>query len=168
MNKKDWIVLVVPIVTNGFLVYFFQYFFSQLMEERARKRHNCYRLLEGLQQQLSEFYDSCRIFSNSVQAKYGNTVSESFNIELASYRKFSLFFLIHKKLLTRYSSTLALICNEMENVKREMIRIQSDLGGQITSETIAPVAEYHNHLVEILEQIIQECCADLNKIYILR
>lgn len=165
MSEIECLFMIAAIIVNGILVYFFQYYVSLNIKKKVRLRHNRYKLLSELHQQLINLYDNCRSFSDSLYAKYDNNVANSFNQEMTSFKQFKVFYLLHKNILKEYESTIELICNEVEDVHREMCRIQTDYDGKISSETIVSVAEHHNKLVIILDQAIDMCCRDLSKVY---
>ena len=165
MNGKDWILLVVPIIVNGILVYLFQYVVSMNIEKKARLQRNRYKILEEFHLQLANLYNACKLFADSLSARYGDNVENTFNQEILSYKEFNLFCLTHKKMLSKYATAIEQICKETESVHREMIHIQTDHNGIISSETIVPTAEHHNKMTEILEQTIDKCCRELDKIY---
>lgn len=165
MSVKDWVFLVVPIISNGILVYFFQYIISIHIEEKERLQHNHYKILEEFHLQLSKLYNACETFVDSLYAKHRDNVGMAFNQEILSYKEFNLFFLMHKKMLSKYIFEIEQIHNEIENVHKEMIRIQTDHNGIISSETMGSVAEHHNKMVEILKKAIDSCCRELDNIY---
>lgn len=165
MSVKEWILLVAPIIANGIFVYFFQYAVSIHIEKKARLQRNRYKMLEELQQQLTDLYNACKAFVDSLNARYENNVGSTFNQEILCYKEVKLFYLMHKKMLPKYIGEAEQIYHEIENVHREMIRIQTDYDGIISSATVVTMMEHHNKLVEILEQTIDSCCRELNEIY---
>lgn len=165
MDIKDWILLVVPIVANGILVYSFQYAVSVQIDKNTRIRRNRYNLLEEFHQQLINLYDACKLFADSLSDRYEDNVGDAFNQEIRCYKKFKLFCLVHKKMLTKYTVAIEQICQETENIHREMIRIQTEHNSIISSETIVPTAEHHNKMVDILEHTIDNCCKELDRIF---
>ncbi len=165
MNTKDWVLLIVPIITNGILVYIFQYAFSIHIEKNARLRHNHYKIIEELHQQLSGLYNTCKLFADSISAKYESNVGNAFNQEILQYKELKMFYLTHKKILPEYVTSMEQICKEMENIHSELILIQENHNGIISSTTITATAEHHNKLVKILEQTMDKCGQELNSIY---
>ncbi len=165
MTRKDWVLLLVPIAMNGVLVYLFQYIVSRQFEKKSRKQQNQYRLLEEFQLLLSTLYDSCKSFADSLSERYGNRVADAFNQEILSYKQLNLYYRTHKELLLEYSAAMKEIETEAEIIHKEMMRIATEHGAQITRETIVPTAESHNKLVTVLIQTINRCEKEISKIY---
>ena len=164
MTEKDWVLLIVPIVANGVLVSYFQYIISNSIENKTRVQRNHYIILEKFHLKLSSLYGTCKGFVDSLNSKYQD-VGDAFNREVVSYKEIKVFFLTYGMLLPRYEAYINQLCHEMDNVHREMVRIQVEYESKISSQTILHVAEHHNKMVKVLEQAIDCCGNELDKMY---
>lgn len=144
---------------------FFQKAVIKHIEKKARLQRNRYKMLEEFHLRLTDFYSSCKKFTNSLYEKFGNDVGCSFNEEIQTFKKLRIFYLVHKKAMPAFATAIDQINQRMENVHDGLIHIQNDHNGIISSETIIPVAEHYNKMIEILEQTINDCCQELNSIY---
>lgn len=165
MTTKEWLLIGLPILLNGFFIYVIQYCFLNRLERNLEKKEGQFLLLEEFQKELNKVLESCAGFKHAVQEPSTVPIDIAFNNEIRSVKLLHTYFVTHKDILPEYSKTVENMLEESLQVFSELVRIQTELNGQLTNETFLKGATHQNKLVELLEDTINNCGRDLEKVY---
>ncbi len=165
MTTKEWLLIGLPILLNGFFIYVIQYFFLIRLERNLEKKESQFLLLEEFQRELNNVLESCAEFKHAVQEPSTVPIDIAFNNEIRSVRLLHTYYATHRDILPEYSKKVDNMLEEALQVLTELVRIQTELNGQLTNETFLEGATHQNKLVDLLEDTINNCGRELEKVY---
>lgn len=165
MTTKDWILLSVPILLNGFIIYIIQSYFMERIDKNAKIKESRYILIEEFQKELNKVYESCKDFSHTATRPSTLPLDTAWNDEMISVRLLHTYYKTHKDILPKYAETVEKMLNEALSVLTELIRIQVEFNGDFNSEAFVEGATHHNNLIKLLDEAMTNCGNDLKKRY---
>ncbi len=162
MNAKDWVSLILPIVLNGTIVFFFHLYITSHLEKKTDQKEARYRFLNDFHNQLTEILRSAASFAHSLGALYNNTASKCIVAENESMNKFRVFCEIYQLELASYTEHINTILFEAKEVIQAVLEIKENHHGVLNSDSALGLATHHNNLVDAIQSTTEQCCNELD------
>ncbi len=147
MEYKDWILLLIPILANGIVIYFIQLYFQEKLKKREHKNEVKERINQEFFTLLLAVKRNFRVFNNCITDELGNTkrFKETLSCLNQSIRELLDFYVDYKVFLCTYASNL----DQLDAVFNDYVK----MGRSISSFSDEDKKQFEGYLNRILKLI---------------
>jgi hypothetical protein len=152
MQTKDWILLLVPILCNGFIVFFVQWLFDKKKEKDKAVRDNKMYYYDTLRMKiddaLSLHSDLCEISNkkNSNVVELMNTINQFYNSTQLVYK----YYRPNYEVFDTFKEEADSLSNKIFELNRELIKTPTELNFGMVSRLL-------NETREVLVKMKEKC-----------
>ena len=150
MELKDWIELLVPIITNGILIYLFQSLFSKKLEKKQGKATQIITIVRQYQLFAEKISDLLQNFTYSLDETEQNTI-------------LSQVFGVAAKELFPYFDRHSVILENFQNINSDTLICTNKLRDALSAQNRESAVIYLNELNKHIQMLSNECDAYILK-----
>ena len=150
MELKDWIELLVPIITNGILIYLFQSLFSKKLEKKQGKATQIITIVRQYQLFAEKISDLLQNFTYSLDETEQNTT-------------LSQVFAVAAKELFPYFDRPSVILENFQNINSDTLICTNKLRDALSAQNRESAVIYLNELNKHIQMLSNECDAYILK-----
>lgn len=144
MELKDWVGLVVPIISNGILIYLFQSYFNKKLEKTQRRSN-----------QISAVVKEYQMIAEKISVLLQNFTYDVSETEQSNIM--GQIFAIASKELFPYFDRHTNILEHFQNVNRNTLDCTNNLRNAFATQNRELAVQYLNELNKYLQKLSNEC-----------
>lgn len=151
VDTKDWILLFVPIIVNGVLLFVFQKAISAKFDRQAKKSDLSLSVLAGFRDHII----AAIVAMNNLQsaANQGGDGSDEMSAYVDKIQELCKYYFAYKTVLSNYENEIV----ELVDSLNICINIINNRKGKFKQEEINSLIQHLNGNNEILQQLSKKC-----------